>query len=182
MKRIFILSITCLTLSQIICAQPQSRVKGDAIYFYCTSRTDPDEGVERGENPANDNDPLYVHRPIFFQMVSKTKDIYIDFAFFNYNPAELSKTRPVIPAKDQMEIVTGPRTMLRFINTFNPITLENKLASFKTKEESWAWVDSLRMTGKQIYLIDWNDPINGSGGTELKLIQVRPTLTNQPSF
>ena len=64
----------------------------------------------------------------------------------------------------------------------NPITLENKLASFKTKEESWAWVDSLRMTGKQIYLIDWSDPVNGSGGTELKLIQVRPTLTNQPSF
>ncbi|WP_147387365.1 hypothetical protein [Alistipes sp. AF17-16] len=115
-------------------------------------------------------------------MVSKTKDIYIDFAFFNYNPVELSKTRPVIPAKDQMEIVTGPRTMLRFINTFNPITLENKLASFKTKEESWAWVDSLRMTGKQIYLIDWSDPVNGSGGTELKLIQVRPTLTNRPSY
>ena len=71
-------------------AEPQPRVKGDAIYFYCTSRTDPDEGVERGENPANDNDPLYVHRPIFFQMVSKTKDIYIDFAFFNYNPAAIN--------------------------------------------------------------------------------------------
>ena len=41
-------------------------------------------------------------------MVSKTKDIYIDFAFFNYNPTELSKTRPVIPARDQMEIVTDP--------------------------------------------------------------------------
>ena len=81
-----------------------------------------------------------------------------------------------------MEIVTGPRTMLRFINTFNPITLENKLASFKTKEESWAWVNSLKATGKQIYLIDWSDPVNGSGGTELKLIQVRPTLTNRPSY
>ena len=182
MKLLLLFALICPAALTVFGAEPQPRVKGDAIYFYCTSRTDPDEGVERGENPANDNDPLYVHRPIFFQMVSKTKDIYIDFAFFNYNPAELSKTRPVDPAKDQMEIVTGPRTMLRFINTFNPITLENKLASFKTKEESWAWVDSLRMTGKQIYLIDWSDPVNGSGGTELKLIQVRPTLTNRPSY
>nr|WP_310793301.1 hypothetical protein [uncultured Alistipes sp.] len=182
MRTLLLFAFFCSMTFTAPAAEPQPRVKGDAIYFYCTSRTDPDEGVERGENPANDNDPLYVHRPIFFQMVSKTKDIYIDFAFFNYNPVELSKTRPVIPAKDQMEIVTGPRTMLRFINTFNPITLENKLASFKTKEESWAWVDSLKATGKQIYLIDWNDPINGSGGTELRLIQVRPTLTNRPSY
>ena len=92
------------------------------------------------------------------------------------------QSRPVDPAKDQMEIVTGSRTMLRFINTFNPITLENKLASFKTKEESWAWVDSLKATGKQIYLIDWSDPVNGSGGTELRLIQVAPTTINRPLF
>ena len=95
---------------------------------------------------------------------------------------KLSKTRPVIPVKDQMEIVTGPRTMLRFINTFNTITLENKLASFKTKEESWAWVDSLKATGKQIYLIDWNDTMNGNGGTELRLIQIIPGITNRPLY
>ena len=81
-----------------------------------------------------------------------------------------------------MEIVKGPRTMLRFINTFNPITLENKLASFKTNEEAWAWVDSLKATGKQIYLIDWNDPVNATGGTELRLIQVIPGITNRPLY
>ena len=84
--------------------------------------------------------------------------------------------------KDQMEIIIGPRTMLRFINTFNPITLEDKLASFKTNEEAWAWVDSLKATGKQIYLIDWNDPVNATGGTELRLIQVIPGITNRPLY
>ena len=182
MKLLLLFALICPAALTVFGAEPQPRVKGDAIYFYCTSRTDPDEGVERSENPANDNNPLYVHRPILFRMVSKANDIFIHFAFYNYNPTELSKTRPVIPAKDQMEIVTGPRTMLRFINTFNPITLENKLASFKTKEESWAWADSLKATGKQIYLIDWNDPINGSGGTELRLIQVAPTTINRPLF
>ena len=109
-------------------------------------------------------------------MVSKTKDIYIDFAFFNYNPAELSKTRPVIPAKDQMEIVTDPEPCCGLsIRSIRSHWKTNWLPS-KRKEESWAWVDSLKATGKQIYLIDWSDPVNGSGGTELKLIQVRPTL------
>ena len=76
-------------------------------------------------------------------MRSKQKNIYILFIHCSFNPAELSKTRPVDPAKDQMEIIIGPRTMLRFINTFNPITLEDKLASFKTNE-SMKQVDSLK--------------------------------------
>ena len=181
MKSLLLSAIICLAIFQTLNAQP--RVKGDAIYLYCSASTqDTREGIERFEDAENDNDPLFAHRPISFEMKSKQKNIYILFFHCSFNPAELSKTRPVDPAKDQMEIVTGSRTMLRFINTFNPITLENKLASFKTKEESWAWVDSLKATGKQIYLIDWNDPINGSGGTELRLIQVRPTLTNRPSY
>ena len=108
MKLLLLFALICPAALTVFGAEPQPRVKGDAIYFYCTSRTDPDEGVERSENPANDNNPLYVHRPILFRMVSKAKDIFIHFAFYNYNPTELSKTRPVLPVKDQMEIVTGP--------------------------------------------------------------------------
>ena len=183
MKTWLLLAFVCTAAFTALGVEPQSRVKGDAIYLYCSASTqNTQEGIERYEDPKDDNDPLFAHRPITFEMRSKQKNIYILFFHCSFNPAELSKTRPVDPAKDQMEIVTGSRTMLRFINTFNPITLENKLASFKTKEESWAWVDSLKATGKQIYLIDWSDPVNGSGGTELKLIQVRPTLTNRPSY
>ena len=183
MKTWLLFVFVCSAAFTALGVEPQPRVKGDAIYLYCSASTqDTREGIERFEDAENDNDPLFAHRPISFEMKSKQKNIYILFFHCSFNPAELSKTRPVDPAKDQMEIVTGSRTMLRFINTFNPITLENKLASFKTKEESWAWVDSLKATGKQIYLIDWNDPINGSGGTELRLIQVAPTTINRPLF
>ena len=183
MKTWLLLAFVCTAALMALGVEPQSRVKGDAIYLCCSASTqNTQEGIERYEDPKDDNDPLFAHRPITFEMRSKQKSIYILFIHCSFNPAELSKTRPVDPAKDQMEIIIGPRTMLRFINTFNPITLEDKLASFKTNEKAWAWVDSLKATGKQIYLIDWNDPINGSGGTELRLIQVAPTTINRPLF
>ena len=142
MKTWLLLAFVCTAAFTALGVEPQSRVKGDAIYLYCSASTqDTREGIERFEDAENDNDPLFAHRPISFEMKSKQKN-----------------------------------------NTFNPITLENKLASFKTKEESWAWVDSLKATGKQIYLIDWSDPVNGSGGTELRLIQVAPTTINRPLF
>ena len=31
-------------------------------------------------------------------------------------------------------------------------------------------------------LIDWNDPMNGNGGTELRLIQIIPGITNRPLY
>ncbi|HAY32370.1 hypothetical protein, partial [Alistipes sp.] len=121
MKTLLLSTIIFLTTFQTLNAQ--LRVKGDAIYFYCSASTqNTQEGIERYEDPKDDNDPLFAHRPITFEMRSKQKNIYILFIHCSFNPAELSKTRPVDPAKDQMEIVKGPRTMLRFINTFNPIT------------------------------------------------------------
>ena len=182
MKLLLLFALICPAALTVFGAEPQPRVKGDAIYFYCTSRTDPDEGVERSENPANDNNPLYVHRPIFFTMYSKSKDIYVCFDHYNYNPTELAKIRSVNPAKDQLEIMITSRGMLKFIYELKPITLEDKLASFRTKEEVWTWMDSLKTTGKRIYILDWNDSFNQNGNGQIKLIQVMPGATNRPLY
>ena len=109
MKTWLLLAFVCTAAFTALGVEPQSRVKGDAIYLYCSASTqDTREGIERFEDAENDNDPLFAHRPISFEMKSKQKNIYILFFHCSFNPAELSKTRPVDPAKDQMEIVTGP--------------------------------------------------------------------------
>ena len=90
--------------------------------------------------------------------------------------------RSVNPAKDQLEIMITSRGMLKFIYELKPITLEDKLASFRTKEEAWTWVDSVKATGKRIYILDWNDSFNQNGNGQIKLIQVIPTATNRPLY
>ena len=95
---------------------------------------------------------------------------------------ELAKIRSVNPAKDQLEIMITSRGMLKFIYELKPITLEDKLASFRTKEEAWTWVDSVKATGKRIYILDWNDSFNQNGNGQIKLIQVIPTATNRPLY
>ena len=94
----------------------------------------------------------------------------------------MSKIRTVEPAKDQMEIMITSRGMLKFIYELKPITLEDKLASFRTKEEVWTWMDSLKTTGKRIYILDWNDSFNQNGNGQIKLIQVMPGATNRPLY
>ena len=42
------------------------------------------------------------------------------------------------------------------------------------------WVDSVKATGKRIYILDWNDSFNQNGNGQIKLIQVIPTATNRP--
>ena len=182
MKQLFILIIICLPFFQTLDAQPQLRAGSQDLYLFCSSVTDAKEGILRVENPDNDNDPLYEHRPIHFIMLSKAKNIYACFDHYNYNPTKLSKIRTVEPAKDQMEIMITSRGMLKFIYELKPITLEDKLASFRTKEEVWTWMDSLKTTGKRIYILDWNDSFNQNGNGQIKLIQVMPGATNRPLY
>ena len=135
MKTWLLFVFVCSAAFTALGVEPQPRVKGDAIYLYCSASTqNTQEGIERYEDPKDDNDPLFAHRPITFEMRSKQKNIYILFFHCSFN------------------------------------------------EEAWAWVDSLKATGKQIYLIDWNDPMNGNGGTELRLIQIIPGITNRPLY
>ena len=163
-------------------ARTPTPFKGDAIYLYCSASTiRHPEGIERSEDAENDMTRYSRIRPISFEMKSKQKHLQSSFPL-QYNWRNSAKLPPGIPAKDQMEIVTNLEPCCGFIITFNPITLENKLVSFKTKEESWAWADSLKVTGKTNLPDRLNDPINGSGGTELRLIQVAPTTINRPLF
>lgn len=72
MKTLLLSTIIFLTTFQTLNAQ--LRVKGDAIYFYCSASTqNTQEGIERYEDPKDDNDPLFAHRPITFEMRSKPK-------------------------------------------------------------------------------------------------------------
>ena len=183
MKTWLLFVFVCSAAFTALGVEPQPRVKGDAIYLYCSASTqNTQEGIERYEDPKDDNDPLFAHRPITFEMRSKQKNIYILFIHCSFNPAELSKTRPVDPAKDQMEIMITSRGMLKFIYELKPITLEDKLASFRTKEEVWTWMDSLKTTGKRIYILDWNDSFNQNGNGQIKLTQVMPGATNRPLY
>ena len=63
------------------------------MYFFCSAVAETNDGIRRDEDFEDDNDPLYVHRPIFFTMYSKSKDIYVCFDHYNYNPTELAKIR-----------------------------------------------------------------------------------------
>ena len=182
MRRLLISTIIFLAFNNILYAQPQLRAGAQDMYFFCSAVAETNNGIRRDEDFEDDNDPLYVHRPIFFTMYSKSKDIYVCFDHYNYNPTELAKIRSVNPAKDQLEIMITSRGMLKFIYELKPITLEDKLASFRTKEEAWTWVDSVKATGKRIYILDWNDSFNQNGNGQIKLIQVIPTATNRPLY
>ena len=109
MKQLFIIIIICLPFFQTLDAQPQLRAGSQDLYLFCSSVTDAKEGILRVENPDNENDPLYEHRPIHFIMLSKAKNIYACFDHYNYNSTQLSKIRTVEPAKDQMEIMITSR-------------------------------------------------------------------------
>ena len=182
MKTLLLSALLCIATLQMPGARSQPCPGMQDIYFFCSSVADTREGIVRVEDPNNDNDPLYEHRPIHFIMLSKAKNIYACFDHYNYNPTQLSKIRTVEPAKDQMEIMITSRGMLKFIYDLKPITLEDKLASFRTKEEVWTWMDSLKTTGKRIYILDWNDSFNQNGNGQIKLIQVMPGATNRPLY
>ena len=182
MKTLLLSALLCIATLQMPGARSQPRPGMQDIYFFCSAVAETNDGIRRDEDFEDDNDPLYVHRPIFFTMYSKSKDIYVCFDHYNYNPTELAKIRSVNPAKDQLEIMITSRGMLKFIYELKPITLEDKLASFRTKEEAWTWVDSVKATGKRIYILDWNDSFNQNGNGQIKLIKVIPTATNRPLY
>ena len=74
MKTWLLFVFVCSAAFTALGVEPQSRVKGDAIYLYCSASTqDTREGIERFEDAENDNDPLFAHRPISFEMKSKQK-------------------------------------------------------------------------------------------------------------
>ena len=155
---------------------------GSDIYLTCSSSTKANvtEGIRRGEDPNDDKNPMYNHRPILFSMRSQSKDIVIWFSYYNLNLTELKKKR--IPDwTDQLKIIYKPRTFLSTIERAKPIHLEEKLKSFRNNKEAWMWANNLK--GKVLYMLDWNDPINcveeGDGST-IKLIQVRVLDTNEP--
>ena len=154
---------------------------GSDIYLTCSSSTKANvtEGIRRGEDPNDDKNPMYNHRPILFSMRSQSKDIVIWFSYYNLNLTELKKKR--IPDwTDQLKIIYKPRTFLSTIERAKPIHLEEKLKSLRNNKEAWMWANNLK--GKVLYMLDWNDPINcveeGDGST-IKLIQVVMDGTNE---
>ena len=74
MKTWLLFVFVCSAAFTALGVEPQPRVKGDAIYLYCSASTqNTQEGIERYEDPKDDNDPLFAHRPITFEMRSKQK-------------------------------------------------------------------------------------------------------------
>ena len=164
--------------------EPQPRVKGDAIYLYCSASTqDTREGIERFEDAENDNDPLFAHRPISFEMKSKQKKHLHTLFPLQFQSGGTQQNPPGRPRKRSDGNRHGnPQPCCGLSIRSIRSRWKTNWHPSKRKKNHGRGQTSLKATGKQIYLIDWNDPINGSGGTELRLIQVAPTTINRPLF
>ena len=151
-------------------AQEEDR---EPVYFYVTSKGERNisEGFTRIEEI--DNDPLYNGKPIHFTYNSDTREIYLIFFHVNYNTYELSKTRPV-EWDDTLEIRTEPASFL----DNNYIIDLDELFDTMSKEEIWEYFENLR--DKKVYFIDKNPQFNQITPQTVKLIQVKPTISNKP--
>ena len=145
----------------------------EPVYFYVTSKGENNvsEGFRRVDQPNNSH--LYNWGPINLTYLSDAREIYLMFFHVNYNTYELSKTRPV-EWDDTMEIRTEPASFL----DNNYIIDLDELFDTMSKEEIWEYFENLR--GKKVYFIDKNPQFNQITPQTVKLIQVKPTISNKP--
>ena len=151
-------------------AQEEDR---EPVYFYVNSKSNNDlsEGVWRGN--GSNNDPCHRSVPIYFTYISKSKKVRAWFMHIDYNTYELSKIRPV-RWDDTMEIRTEPAS---FLDNNYIIDLDELFESM-SKEEIWEYFENLR--DKKVYFIDKNPQFNHITPQTVKLIQVKPTISNRP--
>ena len=95
------------------------------------------------------------------------------FSHIDYNTYELSKKRPV-EWDDTLEIRTEPASFL----DNNYIIDLDELFDALSKEEIWEYFENLR--DKKVYFIDKNPQFNQITQQTVKLIQVKPTISNRP--
>ena len=170
MKRmILLIALITFVLNVNYAQQIEER---EPVYFYVTSKpVDAIEGMTR--NTRVSNDEVYNSNPIHFAYKSKTKGVNIRFAHYDYNIYELSKIRPV-RWDDTLEIRTEPAS---FLDNNNIIDLD-ELFDALSKEEIWEYFENLR--DKKVYFIDKNPQFNQITQQTVKLIQVKPTISNRP--
>lgn len=172
MKKLIIFTILLLQPLMGVYAQSED-TEHEPVYFYVNSKSNNDlsEGVWRGN--GSNNDPCHRSVPIYFSYISKSKKVRASFMHIDYNTYELSKIRPV-RWDDTMEIRTEPAS---FLDNNYIIDLDELFESM-SKEEIWEYFENLR--GKKVYFIDKNPQFNHITSQTVKLIQVKPTISNKP--
>ena len=165
--------ITLIALLLLPFAAGYAQEDREPVYFYVTSKGENNvsEGFRRVDQPNNSH--LYNWGPINFTYLSDAREIYLMFFHVNYNTYELSKTRPV-EWDDTLEIRTETAS---FLDNNYIIDLDELFESM-SKEEIWEYFENLR--GKKVYFIDKNPQFNHITSQTVKLIQVKPTISNRP--
>ncbi len=165
--------ITLIALLLLPFAAGYAQEDREPVYFYVTSKGENNvsEGFRRVDQPNNSH--LYNWGPINFTYLSDAREIYLMFFHVNYNTYELSKTRPV-EWDDTLEIRTEPAS---FLDNNYIIDLDELFESM-SKEEIWEYFENLR--DKKVYFIDKNPQFNQITPQTVKLIQVKPTISNRP--
>ena len=165
--------ITLIALLLLPFAAGYAQEDREPVYFYVTSKGENNvsEGFRRVDQPNNSH--LYNWGPINFTYLSDAREIYLMFFHVNYNTYELSKTRPV-EWDDTLEIRTEPASFL----DNNYIIDLDELFDAMSKEEIWEYFENLR--GKKVYFIDKKPQFNHITPQTVKLIQVKPTISNRP--
>ena len=165
--------ITLIALLLLPFAAGYAQEDREPVYFYVTSKGE--NGVTEGFRriTRQKNDVVYKDDPIHFTYVSDSKKIGVHFSYFNYNTHELSKIRPV-KWNDTLEIRTEPASFL----DNNYIIDLDELFDTMSKEEIWEYFENLR--DKKVYFIDKNPQFNHITPQTVKLIQVKPTISNKP--
>ena len=165
--------ITLIALFLLPFAAGYAQEDREPVYFYVTSKgEDTDEGFSR-RTRVNNNNPLYNTPPIYFTYEADNKGVEVHFTHYNYNTYELSKKRQVY-WDDTMEIRTEPAS---FLDNNYIIDLDELFESM-SKEEIWEYFENLR--DKKVYFIDKNPQFNQITPQTVKLIRVKPTISNRP--
>ena len=151
-------------------AQEEDR---EPVYFYVTSKGE--SGVTEGfsRNKSSKKLPTHNDYSIHFIYKSENKKVEVIFSHIDYNTYELSKKRQVY-WDDTMEIRNEPASFL----DNNYIIDLDELFDTMSKEEIWEYFENLR--GKKVYFIDKNPQFNQITPQTVKLIQVKPTISNRP--
>ena len=117
--------------------------------------------------------PTHNDYSVHFIYKSENKNVEVIFSHIDYNTYELSKKRPV-EWDDTLEIRTKPAS---FLDNNYIIDLDELFESM-SKEEIWEYFENLR--DKKVYFIDKNPQFNQITPQTVKLIQVKPTISNRP--
>ena len=151
--------ITLIALFLLPFAAGYAQEDREPVYFYVTSK--------------GEDNPFFNTSPIYFTYEADNKGVEVHFTHYNYNTYELSKKRQVY-WDDTMEIRTEPAS---FLDNNYIIDLDELFESM-SKEEIWEYFENLR--DKKVYFIDKNPQFNQITSQTVKLIQVKPTISNKP--